>query len=180
MGLPPNLQLMPVIRSRLLWRPLSCSIHHLFASFQVFRDTMHVRPSLGTTNRAAPTGLSDTGKDGRAKSQGVFPPADATPSCWDDPWADLWCNYQNEQRLTSQALADTTISAISGMPPGSTHSLITFLHVTARTQLRSPRARLRLRRGYCLWPYPTELAARKSLDATSTSTLVETLRSTTL
>ena len=121
MGLPPNLQLIPAIRSRLLWRPLSCQKHHLFASLQVFRDTMDVR----------------TGKDGRhsssdapsPKSQRVSPPAHATPSCWDDPWADLWCNYQNEQRLTSQALADTTINAISGMLPGSTHSLNTFFHL---------------------------------------------------
>ena len=54
MGLPLTLQLMPEIRGRLQWRAHWCQIHHLFACLQMFRDTMQVRPPLGTTNRAAP------------------------------------------------------------------------------------------------------------------------------
>ena len=65
--------------------------------------------------------------DALSELAGRFPPTHAMPRFGDDPGAEPWCNQQNELRFTSEALADTSTSAISGMTRGSAHNLITFL-----------------------------------------------------
>ena len=105
---------MKVVKGRrvegLLPSPSSPSLRERLLAF---RTPTEQRPT-GDTQTLATMADRSFNDAPSSKSQELCLPTHATPSSWDDPRADPG---QNEQKLTSQALAYTTTSAISGMPP---------------------------------------------------------------